>query len=115
MTRVQQDHPITIIGYDNLDTANKKRNLFIRATEKLEISVNAMVMAEKALNEANQKIEAANKQCFQGNEELRALKEELEEEKKKSDMHPFLSAQAATAVRTLKSKWYFKLFGAWNS
>lgn len=104
MTRIQQDLPLTVESYDSLDSANKKRNMFMRTAEKLEKSVKALTLAEKAINEANLKIETANKQCFQGNEELRSLNEQHElvkDELRGTDKE----------LARIKSTWYFKLFG----
>lgn len=108
MTRVQQDLPLTVESYDSLDSASKKRNMFMRTVEKLEKSVKALGMYEERIREANQKIESANKQCFQGNEELRSLNEQhelIKDELRLTDKE----------LARIKSTWYFKLFGAWNS
>lgn len=114
MTRIQQDLPLTVESYDSLDSANKKRNMFMRTAEKLEKSVKALTLAEKAINEANLKIETANKQCFQGNEELRELKEKMQKEIVDHSYTIGQSAQRLAELDSIKSKWYFKLFGRWS-
>lgn len=118
MTRVQQDLHLTVDSYDSLDSAGKKRNMFMRTAEKLEKSVKALGMYEERIHEANQKIESANKQCFAGNEELRALKEELKEAILQREIVRNLHADQVNTINkhraeldSIKSKWYFKLFG----
>lgn len=105
MTRVSPTkQPFTLTEYESLDSAGKKKNLFIRLLEKFKEQEVALSSADRALKEANQRLSAMNAQSFAGNEELRTVNNTV-------DGLQEHNAELQTELDSIKSKWYFKLFG----
>jgi uncharacterized protein YPO0396 len=98
MTRVKPNQPLTLAEYKTLDSAGKKENLFIRVLERLKATEETLRGAQNAVLEANRKLETSNVKAFAGNEEMSTLRYDLN--------------RANTELARIKSKWYFKLFGA---
>lgn len=115
MTRVKPNQPLTLAEYKTLDSAGKKENLFIRVLERLKVTEETLRGAQNAVLEANRKLETSNVKAFAGNEEIRQLKEELEKEKRLNSITMGGGLQLHAELERIKSKWYFKLFGSWNS
>lgn len=104
MARVQQDQPLTLEEYMSLDSAGKKKNLFIRVLDRLKVTEETLQKAQQNILAANQALERANVNAFAGNEELRVLHATSAACKE----HNYdLQAE----LTSIKSKWWFKLFG----
>jgi hypothetical protein len=120
MTRVKPNQPFTLAEYKTLDSAGKKENLFIRVLERLKATEETLRGAQNAVLEANRKLETSNAKAFAGNEEMSTLKQQLSESKLQHEICKNLYADQVKTINEhraeldrIKSKWYFKLFGAW--
>lgn len=116
MTRVPpKEQPLTLEEYMTLDSAGKKKNLFIRLLSKadslqtkLRATEETLREAQKGILEGNQKLEASNVKAFVGNEEISDLKRELRESKCDSE-------RCRAELQSIKSKWWFKVFNIFST
>lgn len=111
MARVQQHQPLTLEEYMSLDSAGKKKNLFIRVLDRLKVTEETLQKAQAKILEANQALETANAKAFAGNEELRELKMQKEIVNGLHRDCVKIINKHRVELASIKSKWWFKLFG----